>query len=412
MAGNAVKVLDKPDGSALGEMVNAELSNQIATAKKYPRDEEGALDQLEKLATRSDAIAELCMYTLKRTQKSKDGGKDEIVYITGPSIRFMELLAYCWGNMRIGARIVEEGEKTVTAQGLAYDLQRNNGLMVEIKRGITTSKGFRFGQDMINVTSNAACSIAERNAIEDCIPRVLWWDIYEAVKHRAVGAAKIPERIQQAVKFFVGQGAKVEDIISAMGVGAIEDMGREHLEIFIGLKTAMKDGSAVASKIFTAEGEEMRARLSLSGDDDPANPGAPGTPIDRVMEKAKEEREAKADTGKKGGSPRKAAPKVKGDGGVSAAEETPADRKDDSPPADAAGSSQAGTDAEAETDSEADREDAQLVADVEAKLDPAKAMSSRKTVNEHRGALQRIAAMGEDDVKARAAKILTDWPPK
>jgi hypothetical protein len=313
--GTAVKVLDKPEASALGEMVNAELSNQIATAKKYPRDEDGSLRLLEKLALKSDAVAEQCMYTLKRTAKNKDTGKDELVFITGPSIHFMQLLNYCWGNMRAAARIVEEGEKTVTAQGLAYDLQRNNGMLVEIKRGITTSKGFRFGQDMINVTSNAACSIAERNAIEDCIPRVLWWDIFEAVKTKAVGAAQIPEKLQNAVKFFVSKGAKQEDILAAMAVASIEDMDRTHLEIFIGLRTALKEGSIDAAKIFTAEGVEQRARLSLTddGDLDP-DPNAYNT-IDKQLQARPAEPAAgtKVKGQKKdGGAPKDAA--AKGDG--------------------------------------------------------------------------------------------------
>lgn len=407
----AVKVMDRPDASALGEMVNAELSNQIATAKKHPRDENAALKSLEQLATRSDEIAELCMYTLKRTDK--DG---TIVYITGPSIRFMELVAYCWGNMRIGSRIVEEGEKTVTAQGIAYDLQRNNGLMVEIKRGITTSKGYRFGQDMINVTSNAACSIAERNAIEDCIPRILWWDVYERVKAKAIGAAQIPEKLQQAVKFFVSKGAKQEDILVALGVKAIEDMGREHLEIFYGLRTALKEGSIDATKIFTPEGAEQRARLSLTDDD-------PDTESYNSIDKQVAPKES-ADP--------KAGAEALGDGGVSSRDDKPkgtrGKKQAGSPPAADAGpktdanrTQQAGEsepkpatedDGASQVEADSAAEDEKLLAEIESRLDPAKAMSSRKVVNEHRGALNMIAAEGSEAHQARAKKILTDWPAK
>lgn len=394
----AVKVLDRAEPSALGEMVNAELSNQIATAKKYPRDEDAALRQLEKLATRSDTVAEQCMYTLKRTQKGKNGGKDEIVYITGPSIHFMQLLAYCWGNMRAAARIVDEGEKTVTAQGLAYDLQRNNGLLVEIKRGITTSSGYRFGQDMINVTSNAACSIAERNAIEDCIPRVLWWDVYEAVKAKAVGAAQIPERIGIAVKFFIAQGAKQEDILAAMGVASIADMGREHLEIFIGLRSALKEGNITADKIFTAEGAAERQRLTLTDDgDDPASPGVRGTPIDVLLNKGKPADPAPASEPadkKMGGASARKAAQSPGEAEASGKSDEP--KTTPTPPAD----DQAGD--------EPSKDEASLV-DIEAEVKGSKT-GKRAIILENRAFLEKLAfAEPESPLKARADALLNKF---
>lgn len=431
----AVKVIDKPEASALGEMVNAELANQIATAKKYPRDEDAALRQLEKLATRSDAVAEQCMYTLKRTQKNKDTGRDEIVFITGPSIHFMQLLAYCWGNMRAGARIVSEEEKTVTAQGLAYDLQRNNGLLVEIKRGITTSKGYRYGQDMINVTSNAACSIAERNAIEDCIPRVLWWDVYERIKAKAVGAAQIPERIQQAVKFFVSKGAKQDDILAALGVKALDELDRTHLEIFIGLRQALKEGQIDAAKIFTAEGADQRERLTLVASDDPADPNVPGAPIDALFNRnggRPEEPAAAKGLGDGGPSQPREASREKSKGkaarppaGSAAPAATAAAGPDDAPeeadkasgdgatqPSGDAADGQSAASDPAPAGEDAYREDELLVAHIEAKLDPSAALSSRRIVNANRGALARIAETSPKTLAARAARILQDWPAK
>jgi hypothetical protein len=420
-SGAVVKVLAKPEASALGEMVNAELSNQIATAKQYPRDEDACLRLLEKLATKSDAIAEQCMYTLKRTQKNKDTGKEEIVFITGPSIHFMQLLNYCWGNMRAAARIVEEGEKTVTAQGIAYDLQRNNGLLVEIKRGITTSKGYRFGQDMINVTSNAACSIAERNAIEDCIPRVLWWDIFEAVKTKAVGAAQIPERLQKAVRFFVSKGAKEPDILAAMGVEAIADMGREHLEIFLGLTTALKEGTIDAAKIFTADGKEQRERLSLvaDGDDDPDSYNS----IDRQVQ-GKAAEPAKEDAAQKDGA------KAVGDGGVSPKEDgkktkgsrtkagsqpqAGADQKDDASRTQQQGGGSEQQPADAKTDTAAadagsDETDAALVARIETEVKEAKT-GKRDKILAARGALTRISETADDqDLRKRAVALLNRY---
>jgi len=380
MAGNALKVLDKPDATALGEMIAAELDKQIATAKKYARDEVRALRELETLATRSDPVAESCMYTLKR--KDKDG---TIVWITGPSVRFAELLAYCWGNLRAGARIIEEGEKAVVAQGVAYDLQRNTGLMLEVRRNIMTSSGHRFGNDMINVTSNAACSIALRNVIFDCVPQVLWWDVYEIVKHKAVGAAQIPQRIQQAVKFFVDKGAKQEDILAALGVKAIDEMGRDHLEIFIGLRTALKEGGIEPAKIFTAEGKEQRAKLNLVSEEEEQF-----NSIDKQLAGGG----AKTDGGPKaaaseapGGSSQGGRDRGKGKGA-----KAKADTADKGKPPPAA--------ADQPTETDAD-----LVARVEAEHKAAHHSHKDRPIKAAKAALERIATV-DDDLGKRADKLL------
>lgn len=317
--GTAVRKVDKPEASVVGEIVSAEISNQIATAKQYPRDVADALNQLQKLACRSDAIAESCMYTLKRKDK---GG--QVNYITGPSVRFAELLAHCWGNLRAGARILEEGDRAVVAQGIAYDLERNTGFSVEVRRGIVTSTGNRFGADMINVTSNAACSIALRNAVFDCVPQSLWSDVYEAVKLKAIGAAAIPERLQKAVQFFVSKGATQEDILKAMGVKAIADMGRDHLEIFLGLTTALKEGSIDAAKIFTEDGAEQRRSLSLVADED----GDPNTynTIDKQLAPKQPDatKPAAAKGGKKTGGATKDAAAKADDGSLGEENQQPA----------------------------------------------------------------------------------------
>ena len=430
MAGHVAKQIDRPDASVVGEIVSAEINTQVATARKYPRDEIAALNMLEKLATRSDAVAEACMYTLKR--KDKNG---QVNYITGPSVRFAELLAHAWGNLRAGARIVDEGEKAVVAQGVAYDLQRNTGFSVEVRRGIVTSSGGRFGTDMINVTSNAACSIALRNAIFDCIPQALWSDVYEAVKHKAIGAAAIPERLQKAVQFFVAKGATQEDILRSMHVKSISEMGRDHLEIFIGLTTALKEGSIDAAKIFTEEGTEQRAKLSLIASDDPADPGVPGTPIDGLLNKhggARKDAAARGDDddgssaqpGVAGGAKSEPKTKRKAAGsrekpggaepdGATAAVQSGDEKTDDGSATqrldrEAGLSKDSGPAAEQNgaSEADADREDVDLVASVEAAWKAAKPTERSQPIRAARGALERIAETHSDGVVRARAKAL------
>lgn len=179
-------------------------------------------------------------------------------------------------------------------------------------------------------------------------------------------------------------------------------------------------------------GEERRsgaAPISMV-DDNEAAQDADFTPIDALLNK-----------GGKENADLKAGAKVDGDGRASeesdkpetkpakgkagskpaaAAADTPQETKgtDDShtqPLGGEAGlSSNSGPAAdETGTDEDADDpDDAALVAGVEARILPGKSLSSRKAVEEHRGALNRIATMGSDELKARAEKILKDWPPR
>src|SRR5690606_33373690 len=110
---------------------------------------------------------------------------------------------------------------------------------------------------------------------------------------------------------------------------------------------------------------------------------------------------------KRGGASKKAAPETLGDVGLSPGGTPTVDKPDDSSsvPGDA-------SPPPAGDDAEADAEDEKLIADIEGKLDRTTPVVSRKRVNEHRGALQRIAETAPEQLKARAAKILQEWPAK
>src|SRR5678816_3247605 len=149
---------------AISAIERGQFDIQIATARKYPRSLKAFMQDAEGMISLNQEIAEGCNYKLKR--KDKDGG---IKFIEGPSIRLLEIAANAYGNLRFGSRIIGIDDEFVTAQGMAFDLQKNVAATVEVKRSIRTSKGARYGTDMIMVTANAAGSIARRNALNGVI---------------------------------------------------------------------------------------------------------------------------------------------------------------------------------------------------------------------------------------------------
>ena len=165
MASNQLQKAQHVDGAALAVITAAEIDRQVATAKQYPRDIAKCLTELRGLVTSSEEVAQECFYTLERKEKEKGTNKEIIKFIVGPSVRFAELLVYCWHNLRVATRIVEEGTEFLTAQGIAHDLERNNAVSTEVRRRITTAQGYRYGADMIGVTGAAAGSAAATGRI-------------------------------------------------------------------------------------------------------------------------------------------------------------------------------------------------------------------------------------------------------
>ena len=148
------------------------IDQQIATAKAFPRSIKRATENIVALVSMDKETAETCNYALPR------GGK----VITGPTVHLAKMIYQQWGNLRIEAKVIATDQTHVTSQAIAFDLETNIAVKVEIKRSIVDSKGKRYNNDMITVSGNAANSIALRNAVFAVIPK--------AVVDKAIKASK------------------------------------------------------------------------------------------------------------------------------------------------------------------------------------------------------------------------------
>lgn len=249
-------ILSQKDGGGfadghLAELSRAELDQQIATAKNWPRDLKTVQDEVRFYATLNVEAAEACYYSLPRKQKQADGSQKEIE-ITGPSIRFAEILAHAYGNCRFGARIVRETDKFIVAQGMFFDLQRNVASTFEVQRGITYSSGGRYNNDMIAMTGNAAGSIALRNAVLHGIPRAIWEEAYlEAFNMAERAAVPIGERWKRAVEVF-GQFKVTEaQLLQKLGLKHAEAITGDHIKTLIGWRNAIKESQTTVEELFS-----------------------------------------------------------------------------------------------------------------------------------------------------------------
>jgi hypothetical protein len=161
-------------------------------------------------------------------------------------------MANCYGNLRSSARIISNDGRIITAQGMCWDLENNVAYSIEVKRKITDKTGRPFSEDMVVVTSNAACSIAIRNAIFKCIPLALTNRIQERIKLVMMGEEKDFNSIRKSsVEYFEKQGVAVKNILNLFDKKSIDELSRDDIFDLKGIATAIKDGDTTLELAFS-----------------------------------------------------------------------------------------------------------------------------------------------------------------
>lgn len=248
----------------------AEIDQQIATAKQYPRGIKRFIQTAIELATLDEDTAEDCIYALPRTEKDPITGKTVKKTIEGPSARLAEICHHAWGNCIAGARVLDDRGEFITAQGIFHDLETNSKVSFEVRRRITTKRGDRYSADMIAVTGNAAASIALRNAVFKGIPKAFWGKIYEAARQVVAGDSQtLVNRRGKAIAHMQKLGVTVEMIVETLGVESLEDIGLDHLVTLRGIATAIKESETTVEEAFGKKDAQP------NGGDDKKNKNAP-----------------------------------------------------------------------------------------------------------------------------------------
>jgi hypothetical protein len=273
------EIIDNETGEVTGyepvEMMSgavaAEISQQVATAKRYPRRTDKAISvEIMSRATLDEETAAECCYSLPRA------GKD----IVGPSVRFAELVFASYGNMRAGARFVELDTKdparaAVIIEGVCIDMQMNNGQTVPVRRSITGRKGI-FNADMTNIAFSAGAAIARREAILKTVPKSIWGAAWKGVLAVLQGDQKtLATRRRSSVEAFQKMGVEPDRVFAALDVAGEEAITLEHMPRLIGMWTALRDGTETIDSLFGKPGpahDVVKNPLK----DDPATDNRPG----------------------------------------------------------------------------------------------------------------------------------------
>ncbi len=145
----------------------AEVQGAIILAKKFPRDIQESIKEIMEECSRP-ALAEVAIYDYAK------GGTS----ITGASIRLVEVIALCWGNIQSGWRELDRkminGNLYAEIEAFAWDMERNRreALTFKVKLVRDTKKGSWPLKDEREIYEHCANQAArrKRSCIEALIP--------------------------------------------------------------------------------------------------------------------------------------------------------------------------------------------------------------------------------------------------
>lgn len=231
-----------------------EIDAQVATAKQYPRNIEKVLNTILTYGQMDVETANECFYQIPRGNSP----------IEGVSVRFAEIVANAWGNLRISTRIVENDGKTITAQGVAYDLESNVGVSCEVKRRITDKYGKTYSQDMQVVTGNAAAAIAFRNAVLKIVPKAITKKVTDEIKQVAIGSTKdIVTRRRTMLEYVKKFSVTEEQVLFFCGVSSTEQIDNQMLFNLRSALNAINEGTATVEEVFITPMKEAQKQELL-----------------------------------------------------------------------------------------------------------------------------------------------------
>lgn len=238
--------------SSLGELERAHIDSQVSTAHAYPRSLAIFQKRALEMVTLDEETAESCIYSRPvGKQKNEQTGQWEMKFAEGNSVRLSEIVAACYGNIRVSCRVVEQTERFVKCEGVAHDLESNYAAKSEVMESTLTRDGQPFSERMRIVVAKACLSKARRDALFQVVPKALCKKISDAAKKVATGDETTLENRRKRVGEWL-KSINIDDarLFATLGVNGWAEIGLKEIETLTGLKTAMKDGDTTKDEAF------------------------------------------------------------------------------------------------------------------------------------------------------------------
>ena len=238
----------------------AEAQGKLVIAKRFPRNEVEAYAKAMEACQRPTMAAK-AFYSFPR------GGQT----VEGPTIRFAEELARCWGNIDYGIKELSQDDGKSEMQAYAWDLETN----AQSVQNFTNPHQREQGKKMVKLTSQR--DIYENNAnmatrrlrsrILAILPSWFVEDAIEECKKTLAGRNDTPliDRVKKMVVAFAKIGVTQEQIEKRLKK-KIDTMNADDFVEYTGIYNAIKQGESKIADWFESEPIANDLTNELKGD--------------------------------------------------------------------------------------------------------------------------------------------------
>lgn len=244
----------------------AEAQGKLVIAKRFPRDEVAAYAKAM-AACQRPSMAAKAFYSFPR------GGQT----VSGPTIRFAEELARCWGNIDYGIKELSQDDGKSEMQAYAWDLETNAQSVQNFTNPHTREKTDKKTKTVTMETLRSQRDIYENNAnmatrrlrsrILAILPSWFVEDAVEECKKTLAGQNDAPliDRVKKMVVQFAKLGVTQEQIEKRLK-HKVDAMNGDDFAEFIGIFNAIKQGESKIADWFESDPVASELTAELNGD--------------------------------------------------------------------------------------------------------------------------------------------------
>lgn len=227
----------------------AEAQGKLVIAKRFPRDEVTAYAKAMEACQRP-SMAEKAFYSFPR------GGQT----VEGPTIRFAEELARCWGNIDYGIKELSQDDGKSEMQAYAWDLETN----AQSVQNFTNLHQREVGKKMQALTSlrdiyENNANMATRRLRARILAILPSWFVEDAIaecKKTLTGNNDTPliDRVKKMIVQFAKLGVTKEQIETRLK-RKVDTMTADDFVEYTGIFNAIKQGESKVAEWFDAPTE-------------------------------------------------------------------------------------------------------------------------------------------------------------
>lgn len=244
----------------------AEAQGKLVIAKRFPRNEVEAYAKAMQACQRPSMAAK-AFYSFPRAGQT----------VSGPTIRFAEELARCWGNIDYGIKELSQDNGKSEMQAYAWDLETNAQSVQNFTNPHQREKTDKKTRSVIMEDLTSQRDIYENNAnmatrrlrarILAILPSWFVEDAVEECKRTLAGQNDLPliDRVKKMVVSFGKLGVTQEQIEMRLKK-KIDAMNADDFTEFIGIYNAIKGGESKIADWFEAPKVASKLTDELNGE--------------------------------------------------------------------------------------------------------------------------------------------------